>query len=162
MAKLSGVSGVRLEVDKKSLNNLQRACKLLGDGEMPFLVNAFERVGREFVEEVRRRAKGGIANRVEFRGVSKGRGNVVARGRVVHPGSRSMEFGRQYYYFGYTGRRMKSGRKRQVSPGQIARPYVGIVNGDAATAAVAPRARAIIAEAVSAEWKRAFGDGGLE
>lgn len=134
--------------------NLQKALRVLAEPDAPYLRDALEDVGRSLAREAASRAPGGIGRAVQFVGV-KGKANALrSMVQIKHPGSRSMEFGRQYYYRGYTGRRVKSGQRFRSNPGQPARPYIGIVRGDAAMGAIEADAQRKIADAIEAEWER--------
>ena len=104
--------------------------------------------------EVRKRAPGSMSARVKAYRLS-GKG-VRARGRVEveHPGSRPMEFGRKFYYVGYTGRNVRSGIKVLHSPGQIARPFVGIIKGDQALGASKEPAASRIAKGIERAFEK--------
>lgn len=155
----AGTSGIRIEIDEQSMKRLSRALKVLGEKDAPFLSAALDRAGQAFASAARGYAPGGIASRVEYLGVRGSGGAQRAVGRVRHPGSRSMEFGRVWYYRGYRGRNVSSGRKYPVPRGQRARPYLGVVDGGAAIGRIAPTARQDILTAIDQEWER-IGAGG--
>lgn len=153
----AGTAGVRIEIDDKSMSRLKRAFTVLGEKDAPFLRAALDAVGVRLTAAARTRARGGIGARVQYIGVRGQGASLRAMGRVQHPGSRSMEFGRQWYYTGYRGRRASTGRK-VVRRGQRARPYLGVMGGGA-SADIAPFAREHILDAIGKEWDR-IGAGG--
>lgn len=151
-----------IEID--GVTNLKRALRVLAEPDAPFLRSALEESGQLLRAAAARRAPGRIAAAVRFTGV-KGKGaGLRATIDVRHPGARSMEFGREMYYRGFTGRQQKAtGRKFRVGPGrgQPARPYLGVIKGNAAIAEVEDRVRQLLAEAFEREWERiAVGGGG--
>lgn len=159
MAK--GTSTLNIEVDQKSLRQLTGALKALGESNAPYLREALDDAGQRFTSEVRRRARGGIAAKVRGKGVT-GKGTALRfRGVVAHPGARSEEFGRVWYWRGYRGRAMSAtGRRFRVGAGkgQKARPYLGVMKGDAAIGATVLFARQRILRGVDDEWSRIGGD----
>lgn len=155
----AGTSGIRIEIDEKSMGRLTKALRILGETGAPFLRAAMQDVGERFADEIRHRSPGGIGGHVQMKGVLGKGGALRASGVVKHPGARSMEFGRKWYWTGYRGRAQRTGRKTPHTPGQAARPYLGVIKGDAATAAITPYAREHILEAIDREWDR-IGEGG--
>ena len=139
--------------------NLKRALKVLGETDAPFLRQALDDSGRILEHEAVARAPGGIARGVGFAGVKGVGGQLRAVVRIKHPGARSMEFGRVWYYHGYRGRAQKSGQKFRASPGQKARPYLGVKDGGQAIAASKSRVVALLNDAFEREWER-LGSGG--
>lgn len=155
MAKRAGTSGIRIELDEDSLTRLRRAFRVLGEEQAPFLRDALDEAGRELAAVAASMAPGSIGSRVEYRGI-RGKGVAIrAVGVVRHPGARSMEFGRHWYWTGYKGRNMKSGRKVRRK-GQAARPFLGVISGGA-MAVVAPKARQRLLDAIEREWDRMLG-----
>jgi hypothetical protein len=156
----AGTSGIRIEVDKKSLDRLQRALEVLGEDKATWLREAWDEVGREFAGAVRQRAPGGIRGTVVYKGLSNSGsvGGIKARGTVTHPGARSMEFGRVWYAQGFKrpagAKHIVGGSKTAHSPGQRARPFLGVMDSGGATADVAPLARARLEAAAVAMWAR--------
>lgn len=157
---MAGGLYLRFEIPDKELTKLKRALKTLGERDAPFLAEAMERAGQIVNEEVARRAPGSMAGKVTFGGVKGVGGNVRALGYVTHPGAKSMEFGRRFYYRGFAGNNrqssprgsMKSGTRFESPRGQKARPFIGIVNGDAAMAAAKPKVVPLILAGISATW----------
>ncbi|MBM3940438.1 MAG: hypothetical protein FJ318_06045 [SAR202 cluster bacterium] len=148
-------AAISIEIDEKSFERMRRVFKILAADDLPRLKSAMENVGERFASEVRTRAPGGIAGTVKDRGVRRSRaGQFHTLGVVAHPGARSMEFGRKWYWVGYTrpGKRFVGGRKTIHRPGQASRPYVGVIDGDQATGAVAGWARARITSAIQNTW----------
>ena len=148
---------LRVELDGKSVTRLNRALKALGETDAPFIRAALDDIGPRFAGAIKSRAKGGIAAGVQTKGVKGSGGALRFAGVVKHPGSRSMEFGRQYYYRGYKGRAVKSGQRFKVAGGQRPQPYVGVINGDHAIGAVKGYARERLTEAINQEWERIGG-----
>lgn len=67
---------------------------------------------------------------------------------IAHPGARSAEFGRTWYWRGYTGRNMKAGYKFQPgSGGQKARPYLGVISGASVAQSIRPYAEKRLVDA---------------
>lgn len=67
---------------------------------------------------------------------------------LSHPGARSMEFGRTWYWRGYTGRNAKAGYKFQpASGGQKARPYLGVIAGASVAQSIRPYAETRLVDA---------------
>ena len=125
---------------------IQKALRVLGETDAPFLRAALEESGQDLAAEAAARAPGGIGRAVKFTGVKGKPSGLRAMVQVKHPGSRSMEFGRKWY--GQHGRRVK------VAKGQPARPYFGIVKGDAAIGATNERSMKRISDAIFNEWER--------
>lgn len=193
-------------VELEGIGNLQKALKALAEPDAPFLRQALTESGELLRGAAASRAPGGIASKVGFSGI---RGTVGGGLRAVividHPGGRSMEFGRVWYYrkdfesrqaqlmrsFSYAGtkaaeRRIEKrlsalaggqaignnrpGSKRRKggmvaamhrykvgeigSAGQKPRPYLGVVNGGAALAAVREQVEQKLTDAVKKEWAR--------
>lgn len=140
------MAGVKVGIEVKGAGQLQKALRVLGEADAPFLRAALEESGRDLAGQAARRAPGGIGRAVQFTGV-KGKANGLrAVGVVKHPGSRSMEFGRKFW--------MRRGQRIAHSPGQRPRPYLGVVQGDAAIGAVKEDAQRRIADAFEREWER--------
>ena len=111
------------------------------------------RAGAERVAwEIAVRAPGSMGGKTKFDRML-GRG-VYARGVVAvnHPGARSMEFGRKYYWVGYTGRQPRTGRKVLHHPGQVARPFVGVIKGDQALGSAGPYVARQIGIGIERAW----------
>jgi len=96
-------------------------------------------------------------------------GNVRVLGKVpalrvsvamAHPGARSMEFGRKNYWRGYKGRAVKSGYKFAASPGQTARPFLGVISGRSVAQGVQPYAEKRLVDAYIKEWETAHAAAG--
>src|SRR3990167_808178 len=95
------------KIEVRGATSLHKALQILGETDAPFLREALETSGQLLRAEAAQRAPAGIAQTVASVGV-KGKGaQLRALIRVKHPGGKSMEFGRQYYYRGYRGRQMK-------------------------------------------------------
>lgn len=151
-------------VQVEGLARAKRAFRAFGDGDATYVREALDRSGEILANATAARAPGGIAKATRYIGV---RGKGLALRAVVnvrHPGARSMEFGRIWYWaspgagnnaigFRRAKGSMKAGRKVRSSPGQAARPYVGIISGGA-IAAVAPEVQQILQEAYEREFER--------
>jgi hypothetical protein len=160
----AGQAGVRIEVDKRSLQRLDKALRILGEDRATWIRDAWDDVGAHFAAAVRRRAPGSMRPTVEYRGLGRSGtlGGIKASGRVKHPGARSMEFGRGFYWTGYrvvgrgTRRRFEGGRRVRRT-GQRARPFLGVMsdpgNPQHATGDVTPYARERLARAASEMWE---------
>lgn len=137
---------VNVKIQVEGATQLQKKLRVMGEEDAPYLRVALEDSGRELAGEMARRAPGGIGAAVQFTGV-KGKANGLrAVGVVKHPGARSMEFGRQYW--------RRNGARVRHSPGQRARPYLGVIKGDAAIGATKDSAQRRIGDAVVKEWER--------
>lgn len=130
-------AGIAIEIDQDSLKRLTKALKVLGEADAPYLREAVSESGQRFATAVRSHAPGSMGGQVVERGVSGSGTGLRYKGVVTHPGARSREFGRGWYYRAYTGRKMKSGTKFK-SAGQQAVPFLGVMKGDAATGEVRP------------------------
>lgn len=151
---------------------VNRVCKLFGETDAPFLREALDECGAMLARETVSRAPGGLARATRYIGI-RGRGMALrAIVQVKHPGSRSMEFGRKWYYAGAVGAgnnspglkrgkgSMKRG-KRVARRGQKARPYAGITTGGGAMGAIADEVREKLATAYAMEFER-VANGGQE
>ena len=148
------------KIEVRGAKSLHKALQILQETDAPFLREALETSGNLLRSEAAQRAPAGIAQTVAFVGV-KGKGaQLRALIRVKHPGGKSMEFGRQYYYRGYRGRQMKmTGQRFKAAKGQKAKPYLGIIKGDAAIAAARDKVETLILDAFEKEWIRIAGEG---
>lgn len=144
-----------IELDGRAVTRLNGALKVLGERDAPFLRKALEESAQDLAGEIRQRAPGSIGQKVELRGVKGTGASIRATGSDLHPGARSMEFGRVWYWTGYTrtGNRIQGGQKVKRT-GQQARPFMGVIDGGHAIGAVAPKAKARIMAAISQEWER--------
>ena len=151
---MSGAIRLRFEVD--GYQELVKAARAIGESDLPYLRHALLASGSLVAQSARGFAKGGIGSRISAPALNNSKTSPYAKFDVRHPGSRSMEFGRKNYWRGYriVGRRRSGGTKTAHSPGQKARPYIGILNADAAVGATQSRVKALLAEAVSNEWDR--------
>ena len=149
---------VKIGLEVKGAKALQRAFKLLGETDAPFLKKALEESGELLEGATRSRAPGSMAQKVAFTRVS-GKGATLRATVVVrHAGAKSMEFGRLYYYRDFQGRAMKAtGQRFRSGKGQKAKPFVGVISGGQAMAAVEPQVRAKIQAAYEKEWERIAG-----
>jgi hypothetical protein len=149
---------IRLRFKVEGLGELQRAARAIAEPELPYLREALMESASLVADSARGFARGGIASRIGAPKLTRGR-VPASRFEVRHPGSRSMEFGRRYYYRGYRrmGGRMEGAQRFRATRGQEARPYIGIIHGDAAVGASADRVKRLLAEAVSREWDRLGG-----
>ena len=146
---------VKWGIQVEGATALKRALRVLSETDAPFLREALTESGQLLRGAAARRAPGGIANKVDFVGVKGSGGTLRALIQIKHPGGMAMEFGRSLYYRGFTKRRMKAtGRRFRASPGQKARPYLGITKGDAAIGEVGERIKRLILQAIQDEWER--------
>lgn len=158
-----------VKIDVLGVKRLDRALRVFSETNPPFLQAAFEELGPYARSEVARRAPGTMGSKTELVGLrgAKYLATTKIMIRVDHPGARAHEFGRQYFYTGFTrtkkskgrmvaskGEMIRTGRRVRRSPGMAARPFVGIVAADRAVAAIAARMRAVLAEAIAREWDR--------
>jgi len=152
------MAAVKIGIEVKGAKAIGRALKVLGETDAPFLKKALEESGELLEGATRSRAPGSMAQKVAFTRVT-GKGATMRATVVVrHGGAKSMEFGRLYYYRGYTGRSMKAtGQRFRSSKGQKAKPFVGVMKGDQAMGAVKPQVKAKIEAAITKEWERIAG-----
>ena len=145
-------AGAKLSVSVHGLRELKKGFKDLSDQDAPWLREAWTDVGEKLVDETNKRA-GPLSGDAEFRGVS-GKGLALrARMRVKHPGAASREFGRSWYYRGFTGRAMKAtGVRFKSSPGQRAEPMIGIIHGGHAIGATKGFAAKRLEKAYKTVW----------
>lgn len=149
----SGVASINLGVEGQ--REIQRALRALSEGDAPFLRKGLTDSAILLRNAARSRTHPSIAGTLDFIGIKGKAANLRAVVRVGHPGGRSREFGRVWYWTGYRGRAVKTGRKEKSSRGgQKAQPYMGIIKGDGAIGEVAPRVREILSDAISLEWER--------
>lgn len=156
---------VEVQVRTAGILGVKLGLSALLNPKLPFLEPVMVKSARILADEVRARAKGGIRASVRggyFRRVGA---QLHATVSVSHPGSRSMEFGRQRYYRGMVGNN-RPGSKRErgsvkrtgrkfISPrGQASRPFIGIKHGDAAIGASKVRIEELLAAEILAEWER--------
>lgn len=152
---MPGTASIKIEVGDDTLR-LQKALRVLAEPDAPYLRNGLERAGRLLERATESRAPGSIAATVDFAGVKGKPWGMRATVVVKHRGAKAREFGRQTYYRGYTGRRMKATGTpfKAGRGGQKPEPFVGIVKGNAALGAVEGDVREILATAIEAEWSR--------
>lgn len=142
-------------IDVEGVTELSRALRVLAEPDAPYLREALAESGRELEHAAERRTHPSIASTIDFAGVKGTRAGLRAVVRIKHPGGRSMEFGRQFYYRDFTGRQQRAtGRRFRSSPGQRAKPYLGIVKGDAAIAETAGSIAKRLGAAIEREWER--------
>lgn len=160
--------GAKTGIVVTGIKPLAAALRVLGETEAPHLVEALTEGGQMLHRAARSRARGGIGAQMEAVGV-RGKGGAIRYViRSRHPGARSMEFGRIWFYRGYTGRNVKSGTRFKVgalgSAGQHPRPYLGVVRGDAAIGETSEPIARLLLQAIEAEWERigAAGDTGAD
>ncbi len=142
-------------IDTTGIKGLQAVLKAVGEKEAPFLKSAMGDVAKLLEREVATRAPGSMGAKLRS-SVFSGKG-LGARLVDSHPGAKSMEFGRTRYYAGFHGHAQKATGHVVKRPGEKARPFIGIVHGDAAIGAVMPRARELIQTAMVAEFDRLAG-----
>lgn len=153
-----GPASARWTVELTGVTRLRNALSLLGETDAPYLRTALEWASHRFIAAAARRAPGSIGRSITLAGVQPS-ARYVAQAKIVvkHPGAAPMEFGRQYYYRGYKGRAMRAtGYRFRVPPGrgQKARPYLGVVNKDAAIGEVQDDIEKMLMDAIEAEWER--------
>ena len=157
------MAAVKWGVEVSGVNRLKRAMKVLGETDAPFLRTALTQGGQVLDQETGARAPGGIAQTVAFVGIKGTGATLRAVVTVKHPGAKAMEFGRTKYYRGYTGKG-KGSRKRgtafKASPGQKARPYLGVKKYDHAIGASKPRVQKLLTDAINATWESVAGGPG--
>lgn len=174
-------SGATWRVELEGISSLQKALRALAEPDAPFLRKALEESGELLRGAAASRAPGGIGQKVSFGGI---RGTVGGGLRAIvvidHPGGRSMEFGRVWYYRGFKGHNQKSGHRfragdasfdlvkgrkgalvrkyrkgvGETGAGQKPRPYLGVKDGGHALAAVRDQVEQKLTDAVRKEWDR--------
>lgn len=169
---MGGRATAQWSVQLDGAGTLQKALRVLAEPDAPFLREGLEKAGQVLAGEVGRRAPGGIARTVSFVGVKGNAANLRALISVRHPGARSMEFGRVWYYRKASrssapagignnrpgSKRARSSMKRQfkfrADPGQRAKPFMGVKDGDGAIGASQERVKAILSDAIEKQWNR--------
>ena len=156
--KRSSAAAVSLQV--AGLNRTRRAVQALGDRDAPYVREVLDDSGNDLAAAARGFAKGTIGRRVSYQGV-KGTGfGARAIVKSEHPGGRSMEFGRRFYLTDFKRIRGRAiGGRKVRRAGQQARPFIGVVNQDAALGQVAPRFVARMGEAIDREFERVANGG---
>jgi len=155
-------------IDVPGVTSLNSAFKALeGFEDLPYAREALLRIQGMAVAAVNARAPGSLAGKAVARPI-RGRGTAMYAGvKVNHPAAKQVEFGRKWYYRGFTktgpivgGRRtakrgdIKGSGFRFRSTGTPERPYVGIKHGGHAIGAIGPESREIMAAALAREWER--------
>lgn len=150
----SGTSSIYMEVEGQA--DIQRALRVLAEPEAPFLSAALGESGVLLRDAARTRTHPSIAAKLDFVGVKGKAGALRALVQTKHPGSRSREFGRVWYWTAYHGHKPKTGggHKEKVSKGQKAQPYMGIIKGDGAIGAVKEEVQQKLSTAFEKEWDR--------
>ncbi len=150
MAKTAAIS-----IETTGLKELKKAMKAIGDKQSPYLRPVLEDLGGDLASATADRATGGIASASKFVKV-RGKGAAIsALIHVNHPGAKSAEFGRKFYYRGFTGRDQKAtGQRFKPAGGQKAKPFAGIIKGDQAIGSVRNDARQRIGKAIEQEFRR--------
>ena len=159
-------------IDIENLALLRGAFRsIAGFEDLPYAREAMGRVQGMAVDATQQRVP-----RPSFRVVGlpiKGEGlRMMAPIKVVHPAAKSFEFGRHFYYTGFTrgafigptkGKRgaaraakgyMKRTGKRVWRTGMKEQTFIGIKSGGHAIGAIAPKAAEIMSEALAKEWAR--------
>ncbi len=194
-------------VELRGVSTLNKALRVLQEPDAPILRGALEKAGRMLQGAAASRAPGGIGRKTGFTGVRGSKAGLRAAVTINHPGGRSMEFGRVWYYrrFSQEGgakraanimkfldyshddrlrrsavknllaigagignnrpgsKRAKGSMKRQwrfrvpEGEGQRARPYLGVIKGDAAIGAVKDEVEDLLTKAIRDEWDRITG-----
>ncbi len=151
--KRSGTAAVSLQVS--GLNATRRAARALGDKDAPYVREVLDESGNDLARAARSLGKGAVGRRVSYQGV-KGQGfGARAIVKAEHPGSRAAEFGRRFYLTGY--KRVKGraiGGRKIARRGQAAKPFIGVVNQDAAIGQISPRFVARMGDALEREFER--------
>lgn len=152
-AKTANVTGMRVRIE--GLRALQDGLKAMQVTDAPFLRAALMEIGTYLMI--------GMTVAAPFPSFKVGTPAITGSGAalrvrvpLVHPGSRSYEFGRKWYFRGYRrGGSMKAGVKFQAQPGQVARPFLGIITGRSVAQSIRPVAEPLLLKAFQDEWKRA-------
>lgn len=149
-----GRSGISVNVSIEGLKEIRAAYRIMESADAPYLRKGIEK-GTDILA---RSIQAGVpfpSFKVVNRGV-KGKG-LALRGviDIAHKGARSMEFGRTWYYRGFTGRAQKAtGFKFKVSSGgQQARPFLGIISGGGAVDKVRGQVEDAVQKAMIEEWE---------
>lgn len=168
MARSKSTAWFEVEMDRKAISDLNRALSMFEEKHADYLREALAKSAHLLMPEIRSRARGGIANRVEYSGLKGTKAGVRAVIVIGHPGARSMEFGRKRWYRSPGAGNNRDGQKRAkgsmrrglaIYPrGQKPRPFLGIERGDGAIGATAEPIKKLLSEAVAAEWRRLGGE----
>lgn len=146
------VTGMRVRIE--GLKAVQAGLKALQVDDAPFVRGALMEIGG-LLAGVMRTAVPHESFKVGEPNVLGGANNLRVQVPVAHPGARSYEFGRKWYYRGYRGRAVRSGTKFVATPGQIARPYLHIVKGPSVAERIRPQAEGLLLKAYQEEWAKA-------
>lgn len=147
-------AGVSIEVT--GITSMKKKLAALEEMDAPEITESLGRIARLADSEVSRRGPGSMGAKVSTTPAKK-LGATIVLGAVKHPGAKAMEFGRTTYYEGYTGRKVKGGRKVKRT-GQKARPFVGIKTGDQAMGALREPAARELMDGIEAVWNRPGSD----
>lgn len=82
---------------------------------------------------------------------------------LAHPGARSVEFGKKYWWTGYKrpgapkgtpkGYSMKGGYKIEKDPGQKAKPFLGVIEGPSVAQSIRPYAEKKLVDAYIRQYE---------
>lgn len=146
---------LKMGVEILGVKEMGKALKAVGDTEAPFVTEALEWAGPHMVASAKTFApNSSIANAISFIGV-KGKGiRQRAVVRAKHPAGASFEFGRLWYYTGYSGRDARGGIRVRRYPGFAKKPYLGIVKRDKALGEVSEEITDRLMDAMVKEWRR--------
>lgn len=145
---------VKLDMKIAGAANVQKAARLLGVDEMPYMKDALVWSGHALSDATRSRAPGGIGSSVEFKGITGKAHAQRATVSVKDPAGKPNEFGRTTYYEGFKGRKQKATGHKIRSSGQKARPFAGVKDGGHAIGAVRGPVEEHLIAAVAQEWER--------
>lgn len=205
---MAGSGNVSWGIQLEGVSTLNKALRVLQEDDLPILREALTKSGRLLQSAAASRAPGGIGRSVDFAGIRGTKAGIRALVRIDHPGGRSMEFGRIWYYRANAAGRSaqieaslrysptearraraerrlsqlasgvrignnRPGSKRRKgsmvaymqryrvgdigSAGQRPRPYLGIINRNAAIGAVEDDVERLLTAAIRDEWNRLVG-----
>lgn len=155
MATKPKPSQATFSIEAQGINRLKKMMRVLSEPDAPFIKDALKRVARQVIADAQGYAKGHYKGGFVFGGIKRSGANVRALVRNTEAGATSFEFGREVYYRGYTGRKMRSGQRfHSPKGGQKMEPMLGVIHGDAAIGKNQAFFEQEMQQAVNAEWER--------
>lgn len=143
-------------VEIQGIASVRQAFAALGELDTPFYLAALNESGHVAVGEVNAHARGGIAGKAYLSKITGTGLRASAIIKVKHPASRPTEFGRHWFYRGFTrggkGSQKRTGTRFYAAPGRAPNVYVGILAGGHAVGAAAPRIQKIMTDAIEREF----------
>jgi hypothetical protein len=160
--KASGKVQIKVQIEPGELRRLRRQLRALGV-DSPEVREAFEQaVDTVLLPALRAAAPGSMGSRIKRGKVSRAQLGTNPRVmiRINHPGAASYEFGRKFWWRGWRGRARGKGSQKalggytfRATPGQPARPWIGIKGGGVLAAARPALIRAV-ERGIERAWRR--------